>query len=249
MSGIEAKRREAEARGGTVPEGIRRWAFKRRMPLAEQIYADLRERIVTLELPPNQSLSRNELSEHYGISQTPLRDALLKLEREGLVEIYPQSRTLVTRIDTRVVRETQFLRSAVEVEIATLLAATPDKSRVAPAREALERQFAVAERPGGYEGFMQLDKEFHRQLFIAADKPGLHDLIDERSGQLDRVRRFHLNLPNEGKMQQVLADHREILDAVLASEVEAAHLAMRRHLSGTLQRLDGLKAGYPDYFA
>lgn len=247
MSGIEAERQEAEGAGG-APGGVRRWAFKRRMPLAEQIYADLRERIVTLELPPNQSLSRNELSEHYGISQTPLRDALLKLEREGLVEIYPQSRTLVTRIDTRVVRETQFLRSAVEVEIATLLAAAPDKSRLAPARDALERQFAVAGGSGSYEAFMQLDKEFHRQLFVAADKPGLHDLIDERAGQLDRVRRFHLHLPREGKMQQVLADHREILDAILASEVEAAHLAMRRHLSGTLQRLDDLKAEYPDYF-
>lgn len=227
----------------------KRWAFKRRLPLAEQIYADLRARIVSLELQPNQSLSRTELSDHYGISQTPLRDALLKLEREGLVDIYPQSRTLVTRIDTRLVRETQFLRAAVEVEIAALLAAQEDKSVLAPAREALDRQVAIAEGKGGFEAFIQLDKEFHRQLFVAAGKPGLHALIDERSGQLDRVRRFHLHLPNEGKMQQVLADHREILDALYASRVEDAHLAMRRHLSGTLQRLDDLKAEYPEHFS
>ncbi|MEX2631394.1 MAG: GntR family transcriptional regulator [Tistlia sp.] len=242
---------DAEGRdsGGRDAGGPKRWAFARRLPLAEQIYADLRERIVSLELPPNQSLSRGELSDHYGISQTPLRDALLKLEREGLVEIYPQSRTLVTRIDTRVVRETQFLRAAVEVEIAALLAAAPDKAILAPARAALERQIEIARGQGDFESFIRFDKEFHRQLFVAADKPGLHDLIDERSGQLDRVRRFHLHLPNEGKMQQVLADHREILEALLASRVEQAHLAMRGHLSGTLQRLDDLKVEYPDYFA
>ncbi|SMF76527.1 transcriptional regulator, GntR family [Tistlia consotensis] len=226
----------------------KRWAFQRRLPLAEQIYADLRARIVSLELPPNQSLARGELSEHYGISQTPLRDALLKLEREGLVEIYPQSRTLVTRIDTQLVRETQFLRAAVEIEIAGLLAAEPDKSGLAPAGEMLERQVA-ASRKGDFQEFIRLDKEFHRQLFVAAGKPGLHQLIDERSGQLDRVRRFHLHLPNEGKMQQVLTDHGELLNALLASDVEAARTVMRRHLSGTLRRLDDLKAEYPDYFS
>lgn len=234
---------------GARARGPKRWAFARRLPLADQIYRDLRERIVSLELAPNQSLSRGELSDHYGISQTPLRDALLKLEREGLVEIYPQSRTLVTRIDTRIVRETQFLRAAVEVEIAALLAAAPDKSILAPARAALDRQVEIAGGQSDFEAFVQLDKEFHRQLFAAADKVGLHALIDERSGQLDRVRRFHLHLPNEGKMQRVLADHREIFAALTESRIEDAALAMRRHLSGTLQRLDGLQAQYPDYFS
>lgn len=227
----------------------RQWAFKRRLPLADQIYADLRARIVSLELPPNQGLSRSELSSFYGISQTPLRDALLKLEREGLIAIYPQSRTLVTRIDTQQVRETQFLRAAVEIEIAALLAAQADKAALAPAGEALDQQIAVVERKGDFAQFTRLDKEFHSCLFAAAGKAGLHGLIDERSGQLDRVRRFHLDLPNEGKIQQVLVDHREILDALLASDVEGARRAMRRHLSGTLQKLDELQTQYPDYFA
>ncbi len=243
MDGI---RTDADKRTET-PEAGRR-VMRRRLPLAEQVHADLRRRIVSLELPPNQSLSRSDLSAYYGISQTPLRDALLKLEREGLVEIYPQSRTLVTRIDTQVVRETQFLRAAVETEIAGLLAAAPGTDPAAPAAEILERQEAVAGRSGAFEEFMALDKAFHRCLFEAAGKAGLHALIDERSGQLDRVRRFHLHLPNEGKMQQVLGDHREILQTIRSGDAEAARGAMRRHLSGTLQKLDELRQDYPDLF-
>lgn len=244
MDGIQAARPQA-ATGG----GIRHRGFQPRLPLAEQIYAALRARIISLELVPNQGLSRGELSSYYGISQTPLRDALLKLEREGLVEIYPQSRTLVTRIDTQFVRETQFLRSAVECEIAALLASAPDKSPLAAARDILEQQLATTGPEDAFEAFTQLDKAFHRQLFTAAGKPGLHTLIDERSGQLDRVRRLHLHLPHEGKMQQVLGDHREILAKLEASDSGGAREAMRRHLSGTLQRLDDLRAAYPDYFA
>ena len=68
------------------------WQFDRRLPLAQQVYADLRRRIISLDLPPDCPLSRVELSQHYQISQTPLREALQKLGEEGLVATYPQSR-------------------------------------------------------------------------------------------------------------------------------------------------------------
>ncbi|WP_163263993.1 GntR family transcriptional regulator [Chelativorans alearense] len=234
-----------ENRAETAPK---HWAFDRKLPLADQLYGHLRERIISLELPPGTSLSRNELSDFYRVSQTPLRDAILRLEKEGLVEIFPQSRTVVTRIDTGRVREDQFLRSAVETEIIALIAADPDKSRLAPVRDAFARQVAISDRNGDFQDFVKLDKAFHRQLFAAADKLGLYALIDERSGQLDRVRRFHLHLPDEGKMQQVIADHRAILAAVEAGDVEGARVAMRSHLSGTLSKLDELAARFPDSF-
>ncbi|MDO9414242.1 MAG: GntR family transcriptional regulator, partial [Pseudolabrys sp.] len=68
-----------------------RWEFDRRLPLAQQVYEDLRRRILSLELPLDRPLSRIELSQHYQISQTPLREALQKLGEEGLVATYPQS--------------------------------------------------------------------------------------------------------------------------------------------------------------
>lgn len=233
---------------------LKRWSFDRRRPLVDQVYDDLRQRILSFDLAPDTSLSRQELSEHYGVSQTPLRDAIGKLERDGLVEIYPQSKTVVTRIDVGLVRETQFMRTAFEVEIVGILAADPDKSKIVPAEESVDRmkwtlQRDSGQRDPGFDEFNRLDKEFHRCLYAAADKLGLCELVESRSGQLDRVRRLHLQMREESKSAQVMADHARIVAAVRASDVDSARAAMRVHLSGTLSRLDVLRANFPGCFA
>jgi DNA-binding GntR family transcriptional regulator len=233
----------------TVAERPKRWTFDRRLPLAEQVYDDLRRRIVALELQPDHSLSRQELSAYYGVSQTPLRDAIQRLESESLVEIYPQSRTVVTRIDTSLVRETQFMRTALEVEIVALLAVDEDKSKLIPAEEVQEGLRRTVGRNGPFEDFTRLDKEFHRALYAAADMAKLSEMVDARSGQLDRIRRLHLQLKDDRKSEQVAADHDRILAALLKSDVEEAKAAMRLHLSGTVKRLDTLRARFPDFFA
>jgi len=81
-------------------------------PTGRGVYANLRDRIVKLDLPPGTPLLRAELAETHGVSLTPLRDALQQLAKEGLVRIYPQSRTLVTPIDMSAIREAQFMRIA-----------------------------------------------------------------------------------------------------------------------------------------
>lgn len=233
----------------TSPETTRRWTFDRRLPLVEQVYADLRRRIVALDLPPDTSLSRQELSAYYGVSQTPLRDAIAKLENDGLLAIFPQSKTLVTRIDVSIVRDTQFMRTALEVEIVALLAADPDKTGIAPAEETHARMAWTVERDAGFDEFNRLDKAFHRALYVAADKERLYHLVDARSGQLDRIRKLHIQMRGESKSEQVVADHGRILEAIRGSDLEGAKAAMRVHLSGTLSRLDVLRETFPDYFA
>ncbi len=226
----------------------KRWAGDKRTPLADQVYADLRKRIVSLELPPSSGLSRQELSAYYGVSQTPLRDAIQRLEAEGLLDIYPQSKTVVTLIDDRLVRECQFLRTALEMEIVAVLAADPDKSKIDSAQESLARMEWVFARDRELEEFDRLDKEFHRGLFIAADKQGLHDLVESRSGPLDRIRRLHLQAQGERKPEKVIEDHTKIIQMIRDSRLDDAKKAMRAHLSGTLARMETLKELFPDHF-
>ncbi len=230
-------------------ETPKRWSFDRRRPLVDQVYDDLRRRILSFELAPDSGLSRQELSEHYGVSQTPLRDAIGKLERDGLVDIFPQSKTVVTRIDVGLVRETQFMRMAFELEIVGMLAANPDKTKIVQAEESVERMRWTLERDPGFDEFNRLDKEFHRCLYAAVDKLGLCEVVELRSGQLDRIRRLHLQLREESKSAQVVADHARIAAAIRASDVDNARAAMRVHLSGTLSRLDVLREHFPGCFA
>jgi DNA-binding GntR family transcriptional regulator len=226
-----------------------RWQFDRRLPLAQQVYADLRRRIISLDLPPDRPLSRVELSEYYQISQTPLREALQKLGEEGLVETYPQSRTEVSRIDVAQIYEAQFLRKAVEADIVARLAGDPHKANLAAAQESHGRLARSWERQQSFEEFAELDRQFHRDLYTAAGLASLIQLVETRCGQLDRIRRLHLQSFNDRKPEKVVMDHQAILDAILRSDVEGAQKAMRDHLTGTIGRIDVLRANSPDYFS
>src|SRR5882757_10870421 len=163
---------------------------------APQVFDRLRELITSLALPPGSALSRNALAEQYGLSSTPIRDALMRLEEEGLVEVFPQYATVVSRVDVRLAQQAHFLRQALELEIVRLLAVSRDAAFVADLNQVIaqQQQFAKA---GEFEKFMAADNEFHARLYAAADKQDIWSLVKSRSGHIDRLRRMHL--PSPGK--------------------------------------------------
>lgn len=206
----------------------------------------LRQRIITLELPPETVLSRIELARHYDVSQTPLREALQKLEAEGLVDIYPQSRTVVTRIDTSKMHEAHFLRLAIESEVLRRLSQECDATSLSRLKVILILQEELSGSLEELPAFQELDEVFHQTMMAAAGQPGLHALLRSRSGHLNRVRR--LDLPNEGKIRRILDGHRAIIAAIEAKDEATALAAIRDHLSQTVSRVEALRAKHPSYF-
>lgn len=211
---------------------------------APQVFEHLRERILSLELAPGTVLSRAELAQAHGLSQTPIRDALMRLGEEGLVDIFPQHATVVSRIDVGAAAQAQFLRRAIECEVLRTLAARPDEALVARLRAQVDVQAALMSG-GAYRESMEADRGFHRLMYEAAGVPDLFDLVRQRSGHVDRLRR--LTLPGPGKAQAIIADHRRIVDALAAGDGEAAQTALREHLSGTLGQIDEIRQRHPDY--
>jgi GntR family transcriptional regulator, rspAB operon transcriptional repressor len=200
--------------------------------------------IVSLELEPGTVLSRNDLAAQYGLSQTPVRDALIRLGEEGLVDIFPQHATVVSRISTSSALQAHFLRRSIELEVVRALAEAPDSELIERLRETIAAQMDVLDL-NNYVEFSLLDQEFHRQMFEAANVPQLWELVRRRSGHIDRLRR--LNLPVEGKTLAVVRDHTAIVDAIEAGTPDAAQAAMRKHLSGTLSQIEQIRAAYPDF--
>jgi len=211
-----------------------------------QIHEVLRSRIVTFDLPPGARLSRSDLAERFGVSASPLREAIQLLELEGLVATFRQSRTVVTHIDPGLLRQEQFLRAGIECEVVNALAAMPDKQGLRKASAILRMQKVLIEEPDQIDLFRKLDDDFHAELFHAAGRSALHDLLRQMTSQMARLRM--LDLPSEGKLASIVALHEEILAAILAGDRHAAADAMRRHLSGTIARLPAIMAQYPDYF-
>lgn len=211
---------------------------------ASQVYEHLRELIVTLALEPGTPLSRTQVAEALDLSPMPVRDALSRLEKEGLVEIFPQHLTRVRAIDLDSARQAHVLRLSVELEIVHGLAAARDADVVKLLRAAVIKQRAclAADDLGG---FILFDQEFHKTMYGAAQLMTVWHMIRGASGNLDRLRRLHV--PVNGKAQAVLEEHAGIAGAIAAGDAAAAQVWVRRHLSNTLTELDSLRARYPDY--
>lgn len=214
----------------------------------QRVYDDLRKRIITIQLPPDTTLSRGELTATYAVSQTPIREALQLLKQEGLVRIYPQSRTVVTRIDVAQIYEAHFLRVALETEVCRRLAADPelDPAIMKRARSIITMQQAVADDPQQVTTFQELDELFHQTLFAGLKRSNLHQLVRERSGHLERIRRLHL--PEKGKVLSILDGHEAIIEAIAARDEQAAVDAIREHLSRTVAKVEDMRQEFPHYF-
>lgn len=213
---------------------------------APQVFERLRGMIISLELPPGSPLSRAALAAQFGVSSTPIRDALMRLEEEGLVDVFPQYATVVSRVDVRLAQQAHFLRQAVELEIVRSLALQHDKALVAELHATIARQQHYA-KTGDFEKFMAADNEFHSQLYTAADKRDIWSLVRSRSGHIDRLRRMHL--PSPGKAQDIVRHHKLIVKAIDAGQPDEAQKHLRTHLSGTLSDLARIRSRYPEYLS
>ena len=209
------------------------------------ILEDLRARILSLNLAPGAALSRADLSTRYGISSTPLRDALLRLQDEGLVQIHPQARTSVSRIDLDLARQTHFLRSAVEVEIAARLATEQPAGLADELWQLIDMQTVEAEQDR-LTAFARLDQAFHDALFRHAGLEQVQRMIRRESIHIDRLRALHLMQPE--KARQILSDHRQIAQAIAQGDPAATGQAMRQHLSQSILFGERLTARHPHYF-
>ncbi|AXS42769.1 GntR family transcriptional regulator [Breoghania sp. L-A4] len=205
------------------------------VPASMRPYEEIRNRIISLELPPETTLARAELAERFNVSQSPVREAILRLEQDGLVVSYPQSRTVVTKIDVARIREEHFLRTAVECDVARALAESTDAAVLRKVKGLVKMQEALVGDIEQVELFKQLDEAFHEALFASVNQSNLHLHITARCGNLARLR--SLDLPREVKMLSVLEGHRAVVDAIAEGNGEKASAAMRRHLSGTMERM------------
>jgi GntR family transcriptional regulator, rspAB operon transcriptional repressor len=223
---------------------VRANLLDRSRQVASQIQEILSKRILSVQLVPGTVLSRMSLQAEFGVSQTPVRDALMRLQEDGLVEIFPQYATVVTRIDIDHARQAQFLRLSIELEaIRRLTLDTPKET--ADELSAIVAKQTEAASPETYDVFDELDREFHRIIYRRASVMELWATVRRQSVHIDRLRRLHLPMP--GKLQNVLENHREISDAVRAGNPQVAADALRQHLSGTLSRVDMISEKFPDF--
>lgn len=212
---------------------------------SQLVFDKLRAMILSLSIVPGAEMSRVSLQKRFDVSSTPIRDALMRLEEIGLVDVFPQSGTMVSLIDVSKARQAQFLRRSIELEAVHTLASAPDEDVLNSLRAVIAEQKARA-KAGDLKRFNEADLAFHKILYDAAGMPDLWALVRRQSGHIDRIRRLHL--PVKGKAAQIVRDHTAIVEAIAKGDPKLAQRKMREHLSQSLAYSKELRLRFPAYF-
>jgi DNA-binding GntR family transcriptional regulator len=212
--------------------------------VTRQVYLALRRDILNWRLLPGRRLSEKDIASRMNISKTPVREAFIKLQEEGLLEIRPQRGTFVSLMDMEQIEEVRFTRFCVESTVLSLFIASPARESLAAMKCILNNQEkTIAERD--IDAFIECDDAFHRELFLACGKARTWSFIDHFSAQYKRLR--YLSLQNYLDFGNVLAEHRAILSACEMKNGEEARGWLSKHLSKILGESEHLREKFPEY--
>lgn len=207
--------------------------------LAEQIAASLRDAILRGGLVPGAHLVETRIAEQMATSRGPVRDALLLLERDGLVVKLPNRGARVLDFSERSLREAATLRAALEEFAISLLVSRIGAEELAHLEAIVARLEAAARRRSVRE-FNELDFRFHDAILIASGHQTLHEVW---RGMQRRVRAFLASSNRvNGDLRRVAERHRAILDGVGSRRASRARQEIRAHFTALHAELDRMLA-------
>ena len=195
---------------------------------SEEAYLRIRERIVSLDMRPGSVVNEGRLREQLKIGRTPIREALQRLARENLVRSVPHRGTFVTDVNITDLARITEVRVVLESHAARLAA----ERLAGQNRVAVQELLAVLERAGAadQQELMRLDQRIHRQIYRAARNSFLESTL-ERYLNLS-LRLWYLVVDQQVRLREAVAEHMELLRAVLAGDGSGAEDTMRRHVTG-----------------
>ena len=196
-------------------------------PLRDIVFETLREAIINQTLKPGERLMEIQLAEEMGVSRTPVREAIRKLELEGLVVMVPRKGAYVAGISMKDIHEVYELRSALEALAASLAAVRITDEEL----EEMERQMVREAREteeNNLQGIVSIDTTFHDLLYQAAHNQRLVQFINILQEQLQRFRAATLSRP--GRSKYALEEHKKIVEALANKDAKLAAKLATEHI-------------------
>lgn len=200
--------------------------------LKDAAYDSIREAITDLRVPPGSAISENWLVSQLGISKTPIRHALTRLEQEGLVETIPFKGTFAAATRDEDAHDLMEVREVLEVAAARRIAEQPDPLSIARLR-LLAEAGATSEAAGMHTDALRKIGDFHTELVAIANNPWLTRLYDALSGPLARLR--SISGASAASVEDSTAEHLAIVDALEAGDADLAAERLGRHTDRVLE--------------
>lgn len=201
------------------------WSAHNFRPLADLVYEDLRNAIFEGRLKPGQRILQEELAGSLGVSRTPIREALQKLEAEGFVDVKAGKGLIVRRFQVEDIKDTYMVRGLLEPKAIELAVSRITDDQIAALEELQSRIEQLVDR-GSQDELVDLNRRFHSLIFEACGSKRLSSTIQALRNSYPRYG-FSIFISHA---EQSLREHREILDAIRARDTERAVAAHTEHL-------------------
>jgi len=210
------------------------------------VYRTLRHDILHLVLKPGTKMSEQEVSEHFRVSRTPVREVFVRLFQDGLVEIYPQRGTYVSLINLAHVDEGRFVREVLEKAIVREACGKLTKDDFVRLESNLAQQ-EVCRDNQSYQQMLLLDDGFHAALFRICGRERTWKMVSQLNNDFIRLR--VLRLSRHCDWDRIIEQHWAILEAIKKNKPDRAEEIMEEHLRMVMVEKNLLLAEFPDYFA
>ena len=219
--------------------------INRRLPIVPQVHTTLHHLIVHCKIPPGSPIREKDLSRQMEVSRTPIREALLQLEKEGLVEIYPQSGTRISKISMEEVLESHFIREAME-SATVRFAAQQGDSQLHKQLNTRLQEFNDSLGTADKDLLFELDELFHKTIAEFRFQNRLWKITNIAKSHMDRVR--HLTLPLPKRIYQIADEHQRVVDCIIQHQPDEAVRAIQDHLSMIFSDIERIRTEYSEYF-
>lgn len=198
------------------------------------VYKKLRQEIIKGAIKPGQKLVMASLAKSFGCSETPIREAIRRLESDGYVTFTPHSGAMVTKINDKELSEIYVIRISLEA-LATRLAVPCISQKDITWLKKKNEEMKVAVENNRYETLARLNKEFHLRIYRAAPYPRLYKMISDLWDAFERWPSIFSFVPK--RAGTAISEHEQIIEALSTADVERADSLIKEQKKNTLKAL------------
>jgi len=202
--------------------------------LRDVIFETLRKAIITGEIKPGERLMEVAIAEQMGVSRTPVREAIRRLEAEGLVTMVPRKGTHVSELSSKDIIDVLEVRGALD-KLATGLAAKRIKPQQLRALESIHKQYIAFVEKENIEGAVRKDIEFHDAIYAASGNSRLIGVLSTLKEHIYRFRVIYLR--DMDIAEHVEQEHRQILDALKEGNEQLAAELAEKHIKSQMESI------------
>lgn len=213
--------------------------------VGDHVYEVIKRNIINLNMAPGNRVSEKEISDLLKVSRTPVREAFIKLTKEGLLYILPQRGTYISFIDLDIVEDARFIRESLEKSVLKIATESFPEELLEVLQDNINEQKSLIEKKAFFQ-FLETDDAFHKTIFQGCNRLRTWPFIEQINAEYKRVRM--LTFMGDINWENIIGQHMQILESIRNHDEQMGQKVLDTHIKKLLYDQIELKEKYPQYF-